>query len=122
MRAENHGPTTALYGPEANTTNNRMELMAVIRSLQFLPRGSAVMIHTDSSYVKNGVTGWLRDWKANNWRTSSNKPVKNEDLWRELDEELRNHSVDIHWVKGHANNAWNNVADMLANRGVTYAK
>ena len=108
----------ALCGGEAHTTNNRMELTAVIRALQALKRPSAVQIHTDSQYVQKGVTEWLVNWKKRGWKTADKKPVKNDDLWRELDGLLGNHELSWHWVKGHAGHVENERADELANRGV----
>ena len=101
-------------GGEKNTTNNRMELMAVIRALTAAHRHTSVEIHTDSQYVKNGMQTWMENWKKNNWRTADKKPVKNQDLWQQLDE-LAN-KVEIHWVwvKGHAGNEYNERCDELA--------
>ena len=101
-------------GGEPNTTNNRMELMAVIRALTAAHRHTSVEIHTDSQYVKNGMQTWMKNWKKNNWRTADKKPVKNQDLWQQLDE-LAN-KVEIHWVwvKGHAGNEYNERCDELA--------
>ena len=107
-----------LYGGEAATTNNRMELMAVIKGLQALRRPCAVAVTTDSEYVKNGITQWIHNWKRNGWRTAAKKPVKNEDLWRLLDETVARHEVSWHWVKGHAGHPENERADALANRGI----
>lgn len=107
-----------LYGGEANTTNNRMELTAVIRALEALRRPLQVRIHTDSQYVKNGITEWIRDWKRRGWKTSDRKPVKNEDLWRRLDELTARHDVRWIWVRGHSGHTGNERADALANRGV----
>jgi ribonuclease HI len=107
-----------LFGGEAHTTNNRMELTAVIRALESLKRGCDVEIYTDSQYVKNGIESWIHGWKRNGWKTSDRKPVKNADLWRELDELSVRHGIRWHWVKGHNNHAGNERADALANRGV----
>jgi len=107
-----------LCGGEANTTNNRMELTAVIRGLEALKRGCRVDVTTDSQYVKNGITQWMHGWKRNGWRTAAKKPVKNEDLWRQLDEAAALHEVNWHWVKGHAGHPENEQADRLANRGI----
>ncbi len=107
-----------LFGGERDTTNNRMELTAVIRALQSLKRGCDVEIYTDSQYVKNGIESWIHGWKRNGWKTSARKPVKNAELWRELDEIAAGHSIRWHWVKGHNNHAGNDCADALANRGV----
>ncbi|WP_410497501.1 ribonuclease HI [Chitinibacter sp. S2-10] len=107
-----------LFGGEAHTTNNRMELLAVISALGSLTRACEVTIHTDSQYVKNGIETWIHGWKKNGWKTAAKQPVKNEDLWRALDEQVTRHSVQWRWVKGHAGNPGNERADQLANRGV----
>jgi ribonuclease HI len=107
-----------LHGGEANTTNNRMELMAAIRGLKMLKRACEVELYTDSQYVRKGITEWMHGWKKNGWKTAAKKPVKNEDLWRELDEQVARHKVNWHWVKGHAGNPGNELADELANKGV----
>lgn len=107
-----------LNGGEEETTNNRMELLAAIQALEALERPSALTIITDSAYVKNGVTGWIHGWKANGWRTSAKKPVKNEDLWRRLDEAQGRHNVQWEWVKGHAGHPENERADELARAGM----
>lgn len=107
-----------LYGGEQDTTNNRMELMAVIKGLEALNRASAVTVTTDSKYVKNGITEWIHNWKRNGWKTAAKKPVKNEDLWRELDDMVAKHQVTWQWVKGHAGHEENERADELANRGI----
>ena len=112
------GTEKELYGGEAATTNNRMELMAVIMGLQALSRPCAVAVTTDSVYVKNGITQWIHNWKRNGWRTAAKKPVKNEDLWRLLDQTVARHEVSWHWVKGHAGHPENERADALANRGI----
>lgn len=115
----NHGDARKLlHGGEADTTNNRMELMAAIRGLKALKRHCEVELYTDSQYVRKGITEWMHNWKKNGWKTSARKPVKNEDLWRLLDEEVQRHSVNWHWVKGHAGNPGNELADELANKGV----
>ncbi|MFC3852705.1 ribonuclease HI [Salinispirillum marinum] len=106
-----------LHGGEAQTTNNRMELRAAIEGLAVLKRASKVKLYTDSSYVKNGIESWLAGWKKNGWRTSAKKPVKNEDLWRQLDALVQQHDVQWFWVKGHAGNPGNEKADALANMG-----
>lgn len=108
-----------LYGGEPATTNNRMELTAVIRALAALKRPSSVEVYTDSEYVMKGITEWLAAWKRRGWKTADRKPVKNADLWRELDEVARRHQVKWHWVRGHAGHPENERADALANRGVT---
>ena len=107
-----------LFGGEAHTTNNRMELTAVIRALESLKRPCAVEIFTDSQYVKNGIETWIHNWKRNGWKTADRKPVKNAELWRELEALATQHQVTWHWVKGHATDADNIRADELANRGV----
>lgn len=107
-----------LFGGEAETTNNRMELTAVIEGLKALKRPCNVQICTDSQYVKNGMESWIYGWKKNGWKTASKQPVKNEDLWRELDGLVSRHHVSWTWVKGHAGHAENERADELANRGV----
>ncbi len=108
-------------GEAAPTTNNRMELMAAIRALEALTRPAIVRLHTDSSYLRNGITSWLPSWKRNGWRTASKQPVKNEDLWRRLDAAAARHDVQWLWVKGHAGNPGNERADALANRGMAEA-
>lgn len=112
------GSEKELFGGEPNTTNNRMELMAVIRGLQALKRPCVVDVTTDSQYVKNGITQWIHNWKRNGWRTAARKPVKNDDLWRLLDEVVAGHDVSWHWVKGHSGHPENERADALANRGI----
>ena len=112
------GHEKELFGGEPQTTNNRMELVAVISGLQALKRHCTVEITTDSQYVKNGITQWINNWKRNGWRTAAKKPVKNEDLWRELDEMVQRHRVSWHWVKGHSGHPENERADELANRGI----
>jgi len=113
-----NGAQKELYGGEADTTNNRMELMAAIRALEALKRPSRVKLTTDSLYVMKGITTWIHDWKKKGWRTADKKPVKNEDLWRQLDELAAKHDVEWHWVKGHAGHPENERADELANRGI----
>ena len=107
-----------LWGGEADTTNNRMELMAAIRALEALKRPSHVKLYTDSIYVMKGITAWIHDWKKKGWRTAEKKPVKNEDLWRRLDELAARHQIEWHWVKGHAGHPENERADALANKGI----
>jgi ribonuclease HI len=107
-----------IFGGERDTTNNRMELTAVIRALETLLPGSQVEIHTDSQYVQKGMSEWLHDWKRRGWRTADRKPVKNVDLWQELDRLARAHRIDWHWVRGHAGHPENECADALANRGI----
>ncbi|MBN7797686.1 ribonuclease HI [Parahaliea mediterranea] len=112
------GKERELYGAEPATTNNRMELMAAIESLRALKEPCAVDLTTDSSYVRDGITKWLANWKAKNWKTAARKPVKNEDLWRALDEQNQRHRVQWHWVKGHSGHRENEIADQLANRAI----
>lgn len=114
-----HGAhTKELFGGEANTTNNRMEIMAVIQALKALKRPCQVVIHTDSQYVKNAMTQWLPSWKQRGWRTADRKPVKNVDLWQELDQHVQTHDVSWRWVRGHTGDVGNERADALANQGV----
>ncbi|MGL4576717.1 MAG: ribonuclease HI [Burkholderiaceae bacterium] len=107
-----------LFGGEAQTTNNRMELTAAIEGLRALTRPCKVTLYTDSTYVMQGITNWMMNWKRNGWRTADKKPVKNADLWQALDAARAPHQVDWQWVKGHASNEGNNRADALANKGV----
>jgi ribonuclease HI len=107
-----------LFGGEANTTNNRMELRAVIEALAALKRPCDVIVHTDSQYVQKGISEWIHGWKAKGWKTAARQPVKNEDLWKQLDKLASTHRVDWRWVKGHAGHVENERADQLANRGV----
>ncbi|WGX94895.1 ribonuclease HI [Nocardioides sp. L-11A] len=111
-----------LYGGDPATTNNRMELMAAIQALEKLSRPSAVDLHTDSSYVRNGIMSWVAKWKANGWRTAAKAPVKNDDLWRRLDVAAAGHDVTWHWVKGHAGDPGNERADALAGKGAREAR
>jgi ribonuclease HI len=113
------GREKELYGGERHTTNNRMELTAVIRALEALKRGCDVDLYLDSQYVKQGIEQWIHGWKKNGWRTSDRKPVKNADLWRDLDALVALHRIRWHWVRGHADTPGNHRADELANRGVT---
>jgi ribonuclease HI len=112
------GSERELFGGEAQTTNNRMELIAVIEALAALKRPCKVIIHTDSQYVKQGMTEWMRNWIRRGWRTADGKPVKNEDLWRRLTTEVDRHHVQWRWVRGHTGDPGNERADALANRGV----
>lgn len=107
-----------LSGAEPQTTNNRMELTAAIRALAALKRGCSVALYTDSQYVRKGITEWLPQWKARDWRTSDRKPVKNVDLWQELEREIERHRVEWHWVKGHAGVPGNERADRLASEAI----
>ena len=108
----------ALCGGEAETTNNRMELLAAIHALETLERATALTIVTDSSYVKDGITKWIHGWKARGWKTAAKKPVKNEDLWKRLEEATGRHDVTWEWVKGHAGHPENEKADELARAGM----
>lgn len=112
------GHEREISGGEAATTNNRMELMAVIQALQALKTSSAVTVHTDSRYVMDGATKWILGWKKNGWKTADKKPVKNEDLWRALDSELGGHDVSWRWVKGHSDHVENERADALARAAI----
>ncbi|GAB3126855.1 ribonuclease HI [Novispirillum itersonii] len=112
------GHEKELNGGEPDTTNNRMELMAVIESLRALKRPMTIDVYTDSTYVQKGMTEWIWGWRKNNWRTADKKPVKNADLWQMLDAEARRHTVRWHWVKGHAGHPENERADALARAGV----
>ena len=107
-----------LFGGDASTTNNRMELTAVIEALSALRRRCTVTIHTDSEYVRKGITEWIGNWKARGWKTADRKPVKNIELWQRLDALVQRHEVHWRWVKGHAGDPGNERADALANRGV----
>ena len=111
------GTEKELYGGETPTTNNRMEMMAVLSGLNALTRPCAVAVYTDSEYVKKGMTEWLRGWKARGWKTADKKPVKNDDLWKALDEAAGRHRVTWHWVRGHNGHPENERADELARRG-----
>ena len=111
-----------ICGGEAHTTNNRMEMLAAIRALEALKRPCRVELHTDSQYLRQGITEWLAGWKARGWRTAAKAPVKNEDLWRELDAARARHTVDWRWVKGHAGHPMNERADALARKGLVEAR
>lgn len=111
------GQEKELFGGEANTTNNRMELLAVIRALESLNRRCRVQVHTDSQYVQKGISEWIHGWKRRGWKTADNSPVKNADLWRQLDALASQHEVEWRWVRGHAGHVENERADALANRG-----
>jgi ribonuclease HI len=112
------GKEKELFGGEPHTTNNRMELTAVIRALEALKRPSVVEVYTDSQYVQKGISEWLRDWKRRDWKTADKKPVKNRELWEELERMGSMHTIKWHWVRGHAGHPENERADRLANRGV----
>lgn len=107
-----------MFGGEPNTTNNRMELLAVIRALEALNKPCHVVLHTDSQYVQKGISEWIHGWKARGWKTAAKEPVKNADLWQTLDTVSQKHEIDWRWVKGHAGHEGNEAADQLANRGV----
>lgn len=112
------GAERELWGGEANTTNNRMELMAAIQGLAVLKRPCQIKLMTDSKYVMQGITEWLPNWKKRNWLTAARQPVKNADLWQVLDQEVSRHQVQWQWVRGHSGHPGNERADQLANRGV----
>jgi len=116
------GQEKELCGGEPGTTNNRMEMMAVLQGLNSLKRTCLIDLYTDSQYVQKGVTEWLRGWKFRGWKTADNKPVKNEDLWRAMDEACARHKITWHWVKGHAGHPENERADALARKGLLEAK
>jgi ribonuclease HI len=113
-----NGKTRELKGGEAATTNNRMELLAAISALESLPAGATADLHTDSQYVRDGVTKWIAAWKKNGWRTSDRKPVKNKELWERLERAAAVHNVNWHWLRGHAGHAENERADELAREGM----
>jgi len=112
------GVERELYGAERHTTNNRMELQAAIEGLKALREPCIVTVTTDSVYVKNGIETWLANWKLKGWKTAGRQPVKNVDLWQQLDEQNQRHQVQWHWVKGHSGHRENEIADQLANRGI----
>ena len=116
------GREKEICGGEADTTNNRMELMAAIQALEALNKPCKLELHTDSQYVRNGITQWLPSWKARGWKTADKKPVKNEDLWKRLDQARLRHDVDWRWVKGHAGHELNERADGLARKGLVEAR
>lgn len=116
------GDEKEICGGEFDTTNNRMEMLAAINALKALKRSTAVKIHTDSKYLKDGITQWIKKWRTNGWRTASRKPVKNADLWQELENQLADHDVEWAWVKGHAGHPENERADALANQGMALYK
>ena len=113
-----NGVEKELSGGEAQTTNNRMELMAAIAALEALKRPVTVALHTDSQYLRQGITGWIHGWKKNGWKTADRKPVKNEELWKRLDAALGRHKIEWKWVKGHAGDEMNERADALARAGM----
>lgn len=112
------GHEKELFGGEALTTNNRMELLAAIQALEALNRSCVVELHTDSNYLKGGITSWLEGWKRSGWRTADKKPVKNIELWQRLDTAASRHTIDWRWVKGHAGDVMNERADALARKGM----
>jgi ribonuclease HI len=114
------GRERELHGGERATTNNRMELTAVIRALEALAPGARVQVYTDSQYVQKGISEWIHDWKRRGWRTADRKPVKNVDLWLRLDELARGRRIEWHWVRGHAGHPGNERADALANKGIDH--
>ena len=113
-----NGEEREISGGATDTTNNRMELTAAIEALGTLKRPVAARLHTDSTYVKDGITKWIHNWKANGWRTASRKPVKNQDLWRALDAAMAPHRIEWHWVKGHSGHPENDRADELARAAI----
>lgn len=117
-----NGTEKELKGGEPDTTNNRMELLAAISALEAMKRPVPIRLHTDSQYVKNGITTWIHGWKKNGWKTASKDPVKNEDLWRRLDDLVARNKVEFHWVKGHAGHVENERADQLAREGLREAR
>ena len=116
------GHRKEICGGEANSTNNRMELLAAISALEALKRPSDVVLYTDSNYLRDGITKWIFGWKRNGWKTADKKPVKNAELWQRLDEARRRHAIDWHWVKGHAGHPENERADELARQGLAAAR
>ena len=119
---ESRGREKEIFGGEASTTNNRMELTAVIRALETLKRACEVELYTDSQYVKNGIEQWIHAWKRNGWKTADKKPVKNAELWQRLDTARQRHDIEWHWVKGHAGHPENERADELARLGMSEFK
>ena len=115
---DNDNNQTNISGKEKNTTNNRMEILAAIMALKKIKCNSQITIYTDSTYVKNGITEWMLNWKKNDWKTASKKPVKNKDLWIKLDKLCEKNKVSWKWVKGHATNKYNNLADQLATSAI----
>lgn len=112
------GKRREICGGEAQTTNNRMEMQAAIQALNTLTRSCQVELYTDSSYLRQGITEWMANWKRKNWKTAAGKPVKNQDLWQALDEAATRHQVSWHWVKGHSGDEGNELADELARKGM----
>jgi len=118
---QSQGREKEMYGSDPLTTNNRMELMAAIQALEALKRPTTVSLHTDSTYLLNGITKWVPGWQRNGWKTAAKKPVKNDDLWRRLIEAMKPHDISWEWVKGHAGDPGNERADALARRGIEEA-
>ena len=116
LRAGEH--EKEMWGGDSETTNNRMELMAAIMALEILKSPTTIDLHTDSTYVKDGITKWIHNWQRNGWKTAAKKPVKNVDLWQRLQEAMARHEISWHWVKGHAGHPENERADELARRGI----
>lgn len=116
-----NGTEKELSGYEPETTNNRMELMAAIKALEALKRPCKIDFYTDSQYVKNGITQWITGWKAKGWKTANRKDVKNRDLWEQLDSQIASHTIEWHWVKGHAGHTENEIVDNLARQAITNA-
>lgn len=114
-----NGEEKELSGGEEKTTNNRMEVLAAIQAFQALKKPCKVRLHTDSTYLRDGITKWITNWKRNGWRTAARKPVKNADLWQLLEEVMKPHNVEWHWVKGHSGHPENERADELARQGMT---
>ena len=113
-----NGTQKEIFGGSLSTTNNKMELKAAIEGLRLLTEPCSINLHTDSKYVMDGITQWINNWKKNNWKTSTKKDVKNKELWQELDDLMDHHEVTLHWVKGHSGDEGNEMADMLANKGI----
>ena len=113
-----NGLEESLYGGDISTTNNIMELTAAIKALEHIPQNSNVVLTTDSKYVMQGITEWIKNWKARNWKTASKKPVLNKELWKKLDNLTNLHSIEWKWVKGHSGHRENDIADQLANKGI----
>ena len=118
---ENNKEDIFLNGGHDNTTNNRMELTAAIEALKFFESKQTITLITDSKYVKDGIQSWIQNWKKNSWKTTSKKPVKNKELWIELDDLITKHNITLEWVKGHAGNTYNEKADLLARRYIETA-
>ena len=113
-----NGTQKEIFGGSSSTTNNKMELKAAIEGLRLLTEPCSINLHTDSKYVMDGITQWINNWKKNNWKTSTKKDVKNKELWQELDDLMDYHDVKLNWVKGHSGDEGNEMADMLANKGI----